>query len=112
MTSSDEVEQILRYGEYDSFNDATNGTYMRISMDFFKEDIDTILRNRSKKVLERSSDEVINSTFSQVNFTPFKGAEETCKEMVSSTIDIDDPDFWKKNTESRRTIVELQRNTN
>ena len=95
--TKEEVERLLRHGAYDIFNEDKAGTAEAESNDFIKQDIDSILERRSRKVVHEntgSGSAAAGGTFSKASFvskTPAKDGDQTTEE-----VDINDPDFWKK----------------
>ena len=93
--SKEEVENLLRHGAYDIFNEEKAGDGEAASNAFVEQDIDSILARHSRTVIHEktgSTGKAAGSTFSKATFsasTPGtnRGVEE---------VDIEDPDFWKK----------------
>ena len=87
--TKDSIERLLRFGAYFFFSEEENDAS---EICFFKEDIDTILKSRTKKVHSTKHGQY---TFSNASFnltTPHKKRNEAS----TNSIDIDDPEFWKK----------------
>ena len=93
--SKEEVENLLRHGAYDIFNEEKAGDGEAASNAFVEQDIDSILERHSRTVIHEKTGitgKAAGSTFSKATFsasTPGtnRGVEE---------VDIEDPDFWKK----------------
>jgi chromodomain-helicase-DNA-binding protein 7 len=96
--TKEEIENLLRHGAYDIFNEDKAGTSERESNDFVEQDIDSILARRSRTVVHEntgSGSAAAGGTFSKASFvskTPSKGTGQSATE----DIDINDPDFWSK----------------
>jgi len=90
----------LRHGAYDMFQEENVGTAEKESNEFMEQDIDTILERRTKTVVHDNTGSKSNAaggTFSKASFKAFGGSEtkDSC-ETLTTDVDIDDPDFWKK----------------
>ncbi len=94
--SKEEVERLLRFGAYHFFNEEENDSTEKVT-DFFEEDIDSILKSRTKKVHCSEHKELSNfkSTFSTTKSDVSKDSEG-CGVTSTTNIDVDDPDFWRK----------------
>jgi hypothetical protein len=103
--TKDEVETLLRHGAYNFLVEEENGESERVSADFCEEDIDSILKSRTKRVLGEKEVYLIGSTLSKVNFKTTKSDSNNTE--ILSNIDVDDPDFWSKIIDSNG---ELRRN--
>ncbi|KAL3915362.1 MAG: hypothetical protein SGILL_005694, partial [Bacillariaceae sp.] len=95
--TKEEIENLLRHGAYDIFNEDKAGTSEKESKDFVEQDIDSILARRSRKVVHENTgtgSAAAGGTFSKASFvskTPSKGTGPAAED-----IDINDPDFWSK----------------
>ena len=93
--SKEEVERLLKHGAYDILNEDKAGTAEEASNEFIKQDIDSILKGRSKTIVHEntgSKSDAAGGTFSKASFqlakTPGKDRNEG--------VDVDDPNFWAK----------------
>ncbi|KAL3915091.1 MAG: hypothetical protein SGILL_005809, partial [Bacillariaceae sp.] len=96
--TKEEVENLLRHGAYDIFNEDKAGASEKESNAFVEQDIDSILERRSRTVVHENTgtgSAAAGGTFSKASFvskTPSKGTGQSATE----DIDINDPDFWSK----------------
>merc|ERR1711871_1751796 len=89
----DEMEELLRHGAYDVFNEAKAGVEEEESKKFCEEDIDAILK-RSEVIVHDNTKEQDSQqgeasggfNFSKANFSSSN----------ADNVDINDPDFWQK----------------
>lgn len=80
-----EIDDLLKFGAYDLFNDKDNEKEKQ----FYEEDIDQILNRSSKVVWNETSAKVLGagSSFSKASFR---------SSTAEPNIDINDPNFWNK----------------
>lgn len=93
--SKEEVENLLRHGAYDIFNEDKAGEGEAASNDFVEQDIDSIMQRRARTVVHEntgSKSGAAGGTFSKASFT----ARTPDPNNKNEEIDIEDPDFWKK----------------
>ena len=96
--SKKELENLLKHGAYDIFNEEKDGSGAHASQQFAEDDIDTILQ-RSSVVVHGSKDSDEGET---QDTKPSKSAVASFSKasFVSGTgsndVAIDDPDFWSK----------------
>lgn len=93
--SKEEVENLLRHGAYDIFNEDKAGDGEAASNAFGEQDIDSILERHSRTVVHENTGSVnkaVGSTFSKATFS----AAASGVNGKDEEIDIEDPDFWKK----------------
>lgn len=107
--TKEEVENLLKHGAYDIFNEEKAGMADAESNDFIQQDIDSILERRSRTVVHDqtgSNSNAAGGTFSKASFkapkTPAKGQDKVSAEDV----DIDDPDFWTKTVGEVKVVDE------
>jgi len=91
--SKKELENLLKHGAYDIFNEEKDGTGTHASQQFMDEDIDEILKRSAVVVHGSKIDEngeakdKASASFSKASFVTGSGADDVA---------IDDPDFWSK----------------
>ena len=106
--TKEQVERLLRFGAYDFFTEDENGISEKETIDFFKEDIDSILKSRTKKVnCSAEYKELPNndSPFSKTNLNLARGSKAS-----DIDVDVDDPDFWRKIISNVETNVNEEPN--
>lgn len=102
VLSKEEVEQLLRHGAYDLFNEEKSGASEKESNDFESQDIDSIMARRAKTVVHDntgSKSSAVGGTFSKASFKAAKNEGDGGRNGDGNNtedVDIDDPDFWKK----------------
>jgi hypothetical protein len=92
--SKEEIENLLRHGAYDIFNEEKAGDGEAASNAFVEQDIDSILERHSRTVIHENTGSrgKAASTFSKATFSATTPG--TNREVEE--VDIEDPDFWKK----------------
>jgi len=84
-----EIEKLLLHSAYDIFNNEKSGMAETESNQFISQDIDSILKRRTGKVVyENKSTKAGGSTFSKASFKETEPKDDVKGHMV-----IDDPDF-------------------
>lgn len=89
--SKKEMENLLRHGAYDVFNEQ-NGEAEAASNAFIEQDIDSIMQRCATTVVHKNtgSEAASGGTFSKASFKAQKSDQK------NDDVDIDDPDFWTK----------------
>jgi len=98
--SKEEVENLLRHGAYDIFNEEKVGDGEAASNAYVEQDIDSILERHSRTVVHEntgSNSKAAGSTFSKATFS----ASTPGTKGKTEEIDIEDPDFWKVGVKQR-----------
>lgn len=93
--TKEEVERLLKHGAYDILNEEKTGTAEAASNEFIKQDIDSILAGRSRKVVHEntgSKSDAAGGTFSKASFQIAK----TPGKEKNDDVEVDDPNFWTK----------------
>merc|ERR1711871_1470529 len=86
--SKKELEDLLKHGAYDIFNENKNGTGNDESRNFCDADIDDILKRSSVVIHDSKGSVAQTSSFSKASFIASGGEE--------NNIDLEDPEFWSK----------------
>jgi hypothetical protein len=95
--SKEEVENLLRRGAYDIFNEEKAGEAEAESNAFIEQNLDTIMQRHSQTIVHAntgSKSAAVGGTFSKASFKA-KAADPSGKSK-GEDVDVDDPDFWKK----------------
>jgi hypothetical protein len=95
--SKEEVENLLRRGAYDIFNEEKSGEAEAESKAFIEQNLDTIMQRHSQTIVHAntgSKSAAVGGTFSKASFKA-KAADPSGKSK-GEDVDVDDPDFWKK----------------
>ena len=88
--SKKELENLLKHGAYDIFNEEKDGTGAKESQRFLEDDIDAILERSSVVVHggdKKAAAAASNAGFSKASFVTNEGADDVA---------MDDPEFWSK----------------
>ena len=86
--SKKELENLLKHGAYDIFNESKDGTGEDESRNFCDADIDSILERSSVVIHDSKGSTAQTSSFSKASFVASGGEE--------NNIDLEDPEFWAK----------------
>jgi hypothetical protein len=95
--SKEEVENLLRRGAYDIFNEEKAGEAEAESKAFIEQNLDTIMQRHSQTIVHAntgSKSAAAGGTFSKASFKA-KAADPSGRSK-GEDVDVDDPDFWKK----------------